>query len=147
ERGRSGGTDARPRLPALQRAALVLAHASPDAVVLSRLQRPLQALLAHIAAPADNLGLFDLPKSRTGVSDREEQLRVLLKTRSAVTPVHGDDSFLRHVVTSRRARDRACVCEYLHDLGRKTPATAHVDPVRHRPQYAPLSSSNDRRKK
>jgi hypothetical protein len=56
---------------ALQRATLVLAHAAPDAVVLSRLQRPGETLLLDVAATAHLLGLLDLEDGRTGVADRK----------------------------------------------------------------------------
>src|SRR5699024_6786999 len=74
---------------ALERAALVLAHPAPDAGVLAGLEGPLQAGLDDLAAAADPLGLLDLEQGRTGVPDGEEQLRILVQTRSTMAPVHG----------------------------------------------------------
>ena len=48
-----------------------------------------EALFAHLAASAHLLGLLDLEDGRTGVADREEQLRVLVEARGAVAPIHG----------------------------------------------------------
>ena len=70
-------------------AAGAFAEATPDAVILAGLQRPLQTLLAHVAASAHLLGLLDLEDGRTGVADREEQLRVLVEARGTVAPIHG----------------------------------------------------------
>src|SRR5436190_530779 len=58
-------------------------------MVLSRLEGPGEALLAHLAASAHLLGFLDLEDGRSGVADREEQLRVLIEARRAVTPIHG----------------------------------------------------------
>src|SRR6478672_7606975 len=85
----SGGAHAGARAPALERAALVLAQAAPDAVVLTRLQRPGKALLAHVAATAHLLGLLDLEDGRAGVADGEEQLWVLVEASRTVAPIHG----------------------------------------------------------
>src|SRR5699024_1552954 len=52
-------------------------------------QGPLQAGLDDLAAAADPLGLFDLKQGRTSVPDGEEQLRILVQTRSTMAPVHG----------------------------------------------------------
>ncbi len=84
-----GGADPGPGVAALERAALVLAQPAPDAVVLPRLERPREALLAHVAASAHLLGLLDLEDGRTGVADREEQLRVLVEAGGTVAPIHG----------------------------------------------------------
>src|SRR4029079_116910 len=35
------------------------------------------------------LGLLDLEDGRTGVADREEQLRILVEARGTVAPIHG----------------------------------------------------------
>src|SRR5690349_23183894 len=58
-------------------------------MVLAGLEGPGQALLAHLAATAHLLGLLDLEDGRTGVADREEQLRVLVEARGTVAPIHG----------------------------------------------------------
>ena len=47
--------------------------------VLAGLQRPLEALFAHLTASAHLLGLLDLEDGRSGVADGEEQLRVLVE--------------------------------------------------------------------
>ena len=62
-RVRSGGTDPGAGGTTLERAALVLAQAAPHAVVLARLERPLQAGVPDVASPADLLGLLDLEKA------------------------------------------------------------------------------------
>ncbi len=63
-----------------------------------------EALLAHLAASAHLLGLLDLEDGRTGVADREEQLRVLVEARGTVTPIHGwASSFSRHCGATVRA--------------------------------------------
>ena len=85
----SGGADPGPGVAALERAALVLAQPAPDTVVLSGLERPGEALLAHVAATAHLLGLLDLEDGRTGVADREEQLRVLVEASRTMAPIHG----------------------------------------------------------
>ena len=85
----SGGAHAGAGAAALERAALVLAQPAPDAVVLAGLERPGEALLAHVAAPAHLLGLLDLEDGRSGVADREEQLRVLVEAGRTVAPIHG----------------------------------------------------------
>src|SRR5690606_17086785 len=89
--GRSGGSLTGPVASgaALHRAALVLAESTPDAGVLTGLERPLQALLDHRAAAADGLGFLDLQQRRTGVADGEEELGVFLAANGVVTPVHG----------------------------------------------------------
>jgi hypothetical protein len=58
-------------------------------VVLTRLQRPREALFAHLAASAHLLGLLYLEDGRAGVTDREEQFRILIEARRTVTPIHG----------------------------------------------------------
>jgi hypothetical protein len=75
---------------ALQRTALVFAHATPDACVLARFQRPLQASIHNGAAAADAFCFFDLQKGWPGVPDGEEEFRVLFEARCAVTPIHAD---------------------------------------------------------
>jgi len=64
-------------------------QATPDSVVLTGLQGPLQALLAHLTPSAHLLGLLDLEDGRTGVADREEKLWVLVEARRAMAPIHG----------------------------------------------------------
>lgn len=63
-------------------------------MVLARVNRPREALLAHLTATAHLFGLLNLEDGRTGVTDREEQLRVFIKTRRAVAPIHGEGSLL-----------------------------------------------------
>jgi hypothetical protein len=63
-------------------------------VVLTGLECPGQTLLDDVAATADGLRFFDLKYGGSGVADREEQLRVFVKARGAVAPVHGDISFM-----------------------------------------------------
>jgi hypothetical protein len=47
-----------------------------------------QARLSDFAPLADDLRLFDLVKSGAGVTDREEQLGVLISAGRAATPSH-----------------------------------------------------------
>src|SRR5690606_13227449 len=68
-------------------APLPLGGASPDAVVLSGVQRPAQALAGHGAAPAGRLGLLDLCQGRPVGPGREEQLRVFVAAGGLVAPV------------------------------------------------------------
>jgi hypothetical protein len=77
---------------ALQGAALVFAHTAPDAGILTGLQRPLQARVDNGASTANTFCFLDLQEGRTGVSYGEEKLRVLVKARCAVTPIHADQS-------------------------------------------------------
>ncbi len=95
--GPSGGADAGAGVAALERATLVLAEATPDAVVLTSLERPREALFAHLAATAHLLGLLDLEDGRTGVADREEQLRVLVEAGRAAAPIHGRGFLFLHL--------------------------------------------------
>jgi hypothetical protein len=88
--GRAG---AQPNGPALDRAPLVLAQATPDAGVLAAVNGPAQAFVKHAAPSADLLGLFNLQERRAAVSDREEQLGIGLATGGDVAPVHGVHSF------------------------------------------------------
>jgi hypothetical protein len=60
-------------------------------VILSRLERPGEALFAHLATSAHLLGLLHLEEGRTGVADREEQLWILVEARRAVAPIHGGE--------------------------------------------------------
>ncbi|AOT05168.1 hypothetical protein ASPU41_19465 [Arthrobacter sp. U41] len=57
---------------AFEGAALVLAHAAPDAGVLPGLEGPLEAGVDDWASTANTLGFLDLQKGRTGVSYGEE---------------------------------------------------------------------------
>ncbi len=57
----------------LERAALVLGQAAPDARVLTGLEGVLKADLGHGAASADRLRLLDLVDGRSGVPHGEEQ--------------------------------------------------------------------------
>ena len=85
----SGRAHPGPGVAALEGAPLVLAEAAPHSMVLASLQRPREALFAHLAASAHLLGLLDLEDGRTGVADREEQLRVLVEALGTVAPIHG----------------------------------------------------------
>jgi hypothetical protein len=58
-------------------------------MILTSFQRPLQACVPDLASPADLLGLFYLEKGWAGISDREEQLRVLIQAGGPVAPIHG----------------------------------------------------------
>ena len=96
ERGSDGGTQPGASVAALECATFVLAEAAPYAVVLARFEGPGKALFAHVTASADLFRLLDLKSRRAGIADREEQLRVLIETRGAASPVHdGNDPFLR----------------------------------------------------
>src|SRR3954451_21950273 len=92
--GGAGASDGStgPGVATLEGASLVLGKATPDAGVLSGLQRPLQAGVHDRAPAADGLGLLDLQQGRAGVADREEQLGILVEAGSAVAPVHRDRS-------------------------------------------------------
>jgi hypothetical protein len=83
------GAYARSRSAALQRSPLIFAETAPDTMILTSFQRPLQACVSYLASPADLLGLFYLEKGRAGISDREEQLRVLIQAGGPVAPIHG----------------------------------------------------------
>ena len=58
-------------------------------MILTRLQRPLQACVPDVASPTDLLGLFYLEEGRSGIADWEEQLRVLIQTGGLMAPIHG----------------------------------------------------------
>src|SRR5690606_10198082 len=83
-----GGAGAGARVATLQRPALVLAHTTPYACVLSRRQRPGQAIGGNGAARADQPGIGNLRERRTTVTHREEQFGVLVATDGLVAPVH-----------------------------------------------------------
>ena len=74
------------------RAALVFAHASPNASVLAGLQGPLQTRVHHGAPVANALCFLNLEKCRSRVADWEEELRVLVEAGCAITPIHADQS-------------------------------------------------------
>jgi hypothetical protein len=76
--------------PALQGAALVFAHAAPDAGILTRLESPLQACVHYRAPAADAFRFLNLQECRACVPHGEEQFRVLFEARCAVTPIHAD---------------------------------------------------------
>lgn len=75
---------------ALEGAALVFTHTAPYARVLAGLKGPLQAGVHNRAPAADALGFLDLQEGRACVSNGEEQFRVLVEARCAVTPIHAD---------------------------------------------------------
>src|ERR1051326_6407286 len=89
----SGHPAAGSRGATLERATLVLAHPAPHARVLAAFQRPLQALVDHVATAAYSLGILDLQQRGPSVPDGEEELWVLVTAGSAVAPVHGVHSF------------------------------------------------------
>ena len=74
-------------MTAVTRPALVLAHASPRAVVLPGVQREGQALPPDGVAGADRLGLRDLIKGGARRGDREEQFRVGMPACGQLPPV------------------------------------------------------------
>src|SRR4051812_28965145 len=77
----------------LHQATLVFAHSAPDAGVLTRVERPLEALGGHGAALADRLRLLNLQHGGAGGPNREEQLRVLVAAEGMVAPVrHGGNT-------------------------------------------------------
>jgi two-component system, sensor histidine kinase PdtaS len=90
-----GGACAQPDGAALVCAALVLAHAAPDAGVLAGVDGPAEAVFCHGATPANLLGFFDLEQGRTAVPDREKELRVHLTAGCYMAPVHDVNSFSR----------------------------------------------------
>src|SRR5450631_2468646 len=84
----AGATGA--RIAAFEGTAFVFGKSAPDSGVLAGLDCPFQAGLNDLAATADGFCVFDLEKSRAGVPDREEHLRVLVEAASAVAPSHQD---------------------------------------------------------
>src|SRR5690606_29852344 len=84
-------------------APLPLGGTSPDAVVLSGVQRPAQALTGHGAAPANRLRLLDLCQGRPVGPGREEQLRIFVAAGGPVAPVVAGRC-LRRVEQVRHAR-------------------------------------------
>jgi hypothetical protein len=103
------GSCPQPYRTALERAPLLLAHATPDAGVLARVDGPPKAVFDHGATPADLLGFFDLEERRAAVSDREEQLRIYLTTGGNVAPVHDVHSFSASRLVSVRSATRHSV--------------------------------------
>jgi hypothetical protein len=75
---------------AFEGAALVFAHAAPDAGVLAGLEGPLKACINNRAAAANAFGFLNLEEGRPCVSYGEKQFRVLVEARRAVTPIHAD---------------------------------------------------------
>jgi len=69
---------------------LVIGQSAPDPGVLAGIHGPAQAGLNDLTSPTDSLGFFDLAKSRTCVSDRKEELGILVQAGSTVTPRHQD---------------------------------------------------------
>lgn len=68
----------------------VFAETAPDSSILTGFQSPLEAGLDNFATATYSLGLFDLKQSGAGVSDREEQFRILIEACCTVSPIHGD---------------------------------------------------------
>src|SRR5215204_2393708 len=88
ERGTSA-SDAHPAaLSAAQRAPLLLRQTTPDARILGRVQRPLEALLTDGTERADSLGRLHLGLGRAGGADREEQLGVDIAAAGTMAPIH-----------------------------------------------------------
>jgi hypothetical protein len=75
---------------ALEGAALVFAHAAPDAGVLAGLKGPLEAGVNNRAAAANAFCFLDLEEGWPCISNGEKQFRVLFEARRAVTPIHAD---------------------------------------------------------
>src|SRR6202021_1057212 len=67
---------AQPERAPLEGPALVLAQAAPHARVLPGFNGPVQARFHNRTTMTNVLGFVDLEKCWTGVSDREEQLRI-----------------------------------------------------------------------
>src|ERR1700679_1176461 len=88
-----GGAGAQADRAALVCAALVFAHAPPDAGVLAGVNRPAEAVFGHRATPAYLLGFFDLEQGWTAVANREEQLRVHFTAGGFMAPVHDVNPF------------------------------------------------------
>lgn len=82
---------------ALECAALIFAHATPDAGILAALNGPCQALGGYWATVADDLRTSDLCKCRAGASDGEKQFGVFVAADCFVAPVHGVSSFSKCV--------------------------------------------------
>jgi hypothetical protein len=76
----------------LEGAAFVLAHATPDARILTGLKGPLKASVHDGAAAANALGFLNLQKCWSRVADWEKELRVLVEAGCAITPIHADQS-------------------------------------------------------
>src|SRR5699024_9033922 len=72
----------------LDGAALVLAQATPHAVVLASLECPGQALLSHLAALADLFRILDLLECGACVAYGEEEFGIFRKAGSLVAPIH-----------------------------------------------------------
>src|SRR5699024_5987076 len=75
-------------LTALERAALLLAHAAPHTGVLAGFEGPREALARNGAACADRLGFLNLRDRRAARADREEQFRILVAANGTMAPVH-----------------------------------------------------------
>ena len=119
---RSAGSDVspcpQPDRATLERPPLVLAHAAPDAGILTGVYGPPKAVLQHSATPAHLLGFFNLKERGAAVSDREEQLRIYLTTGGNVTPVHDVYLLLLGVAAGHRAVRHTPLgaCEVFHEL-------------------------------
>jgi len=70
--------DGRADAAALEREPLLFGEPAPDARVLAAFQRPREAVVDDVAAPADGLGFLDLAYGGAGGPDREEKLRVFV---------------------------------------------------------------------
>jgi hypothetical protein len=67
--------------------AFFLGHPAPDAVVLVRCERPLEALGSDGAMGADGLGSPDLVKRRAGGANGEEQIGFLPCALRLMNPI------------------------------------------------------------
>src|SRR5674476_1265186 len=84
------GPNSCPSVAALQRPTFVFAQASPNAMVLTRFERPCKALFTDVAAAAHDFRFFDLKDGGTSIADGEEELWVFIKTCCTVSPIHED---------------------------------------------------------
>lgn len=75
---------------AFQSPAFVLGQSALDPRVVAGLHGPAQTGHHDLTATADDFGLFGLENRGVAVPDREEQLRALVQTGSAITPCHED---------------------------------------------------------
>jgi len=69
-------------------AALVFAGATPNTLVLACFQCPFQAGFNHRATPTNSFCFLDLGERRSGISDREEEFRILFAADCLMAPVH-----------------------------------------------------------
>ena len=107
---RDGGAVAHRAAP--QRTALVLGQAAPHAVLLPRVERPLETRGADRAAVAHLFGLIDLVDGRSAASDRGRTARIRLEAGGPGAPIgaggglrqHGSDCSLLSRRETRHSR-------------------------------------------